>query len=644
MPGGFTQQHLDEIRSRVDIVEIVGQVVKLKKAGENWKGLCPFHTEKTPSFTVNPKRNIYHCFGCGAGGDAFSFLMRQDRVAFPEAVRSLAERAGVTLPDAGTRSPEVDGKLESLRRVMALAAEFYVSALWERGGEKGRTYLEQRGVDPEVARRFGLGYAPEGWNNLLATMARHGISEDLVVQAGLALPRQNQPGFYDRFRGRLLFSIRDVQGRVVAFGGRALSGEEPKYLNSPETALYVKGQMLYSLDLARTGMRERGRAILVEGYLDCLMAHQHGFTETVAALGTAFTPAQLGLLRRHADEVVALFDADAAGQKASTRLEEMMNDVMDVQNLGWSVARTGDFEKVGHLPIRVALLPAGHDPDSLLRAEGAPALTARLEAARPLLSFVLEKALGEEDLATARGRANAHARVALILSKVASAEEATALAREASRRLGVDSTQLWIEAQQLQGARARSYRPPTPSSAATSDDSGGTGAAWPPPVSFERDLVALLLQVDEARADLLSVLEEEDVVHPGLRLILAALRRAPGGAPETLMAEMTGDRERGLLAALLVEERKWVDTHSHVAELKRRYHIRHRKLRVSQVTRAIIDAQASGDPALPALEDELRALQRDLQREAEAVRELALARPGFPGFGPEDSPRQAGTP
>ncbi|HEX6081167.1 MAG TPA: DNA primase, partial [Methylomirabilota bacterium] len=377
MPGGFTQQHLDEIRSRVDIVEIVGQVVKLKRAGENWKGLCPFHTEKTPSFTVNPKRNIYHCFGCGAGGDAFSFLMRQDRVAFPEAVRALADRAGVTLPEAGGRSPEADGKLEALRRVMALAAEFYVTALWERGGEKGRAYLEQRGVDPEVARRFGLGYAPEGWNSLLSVMARHGIGEDLVVQAGLALPRQNQPGFYDRFRGRLLFSIRDVQGRVVAFGGRALSGEEPKYLNSPETALYVKGQMLYALDLARAGMRDRGRAILVEGYLDCLMAHQHGFTETVAALGTAFTPAQLGLLRRHAEEVIALFDADAAGQKAASRIEEMLSDTPDIQDLGWSVSRTGSFDRAGALSVKVAVLPAGHDPDSLLRAEGADALRAR---------------------------------------------------------------------------------------------------------------------------------------------------------------------------------------------------------------------------------------------------------------------------
>ncbi len=640
MPGGFSQQQLDEIRSRVDIIEIVGQSVKLKRAGENWKGLCPFHTEKTPSFTVNPKRNIYHCFGCGAGGDAFSFLMRQDRVAFPEAVRTLAERAGVALPTAG-RAPEADNKLEALRRVMALAGEFYTQSLWERGGEKAKAYLEQRGVDPEVARRFGLGYAPESWNALLGVMAKQGIGDDALVQAGLALARQNGPGFYDRFRGRLLFPIRDVQGRVVAFGGRALSGEEPKYLNSPETPLYVKGQTLYALDVAKTAIRERGRAIIVEGYLDCLMAHQHGFGETVAALGTAFTPAQLGLLRRYADEVLALFDADAAGQKASTRIEEMMNDVMDVQNLGWSVARTGGFEKAGHLPIRVALLPPGHDPDSLLRAEGAASLTARLDAARPLLSFVLEKALGEEDLATARGRANAHARVSLILSKVANAEEATALAREAARRLGVDSTQLWIEAQQLQGARARGRRP---EQLTDSGRESAGGDAWPPPVPFERDLVALLLQVDEARAELLPLLEEDDVVHQGLRLVLAALRRAPSGAPEALMAELAGDREQGLLAALLVEERKWVDTHSHVAELKRRYHIRHRKQRVHQVTRAIIDAQATGDPALPALEEELRGLQRDLQREAEAVRELALARPGLPSQRPADPQRQAETP
>ncbi len=621
MPG-FPPHILDEIRSRVDIVELVGQYVTLKRAGENWKGLCPFHTEKTASFTVNPKRNIFHCFGCGAGGDAFGFLMRQDKMAFPEAVRALAEKTGVELPAQGRRSPEADSKLEALRRVMALAAEFYAHALWQSEGAKAREYIASRGIDVEVAKRFGLGYAPEGWNALLTHMAKQGATDEQLVQAGLVLPRQTGAGFYDRFRGRLLFPIRDLQGRAVAFGGRALAGEEPKYLNSPETPLYVKGQMLYALDVAKTAMRERNRAIIVEGYLDCLMAHQHGFAEAVAALGTAFTAAQLGLLRRYADEVVALFDADAAGQKASTRLEEMMNDVMDIQDLGWAVARTGGFERAGYFPIKVAVLPPGHDPDSLLRAEGAQALGQRLDAARPLLSFVLDRALADEDLTTSRGRANAHARVSLILSKVANAEEATVLAREAARQLGVDATQLWIEAQQLQGARHRGRRN-RPAEAAGQTE----GAPWPPPSFSERDLLALLLHVEEAREELLPLVDDDDVAHPGLRAILAALRQTPSARPEALMADLPGEAERGLLAALLVDDRKWVDTLSQVSELRKRYDIRHRKKRVRQVTQAIVQAQATGDPALPALEEELRSLQRDLQREAEAVRELALAPP-----------------
>jgi len=611
--AGFSPELLDEIRSRLDIVELVGQFVNLKRAGQHWKGLCPFHAEKTPSFTVNPKRGIFHCFGCNAGGDAFGFLMRHDRLGFPEAVRALAERAGVLLPTK--REPEADGTFEALRRIMALASEFYSRSLWQPEGAKAREYLDTRGVDPEVAKRFGLGYAPEGWNVLLTAMASHSIAPDQLAQAGLVLPRQTGSGFYDRFRGRLLFSIRDPQGRVIAFGGRALAGEEPKYLNSPETPLYVKGQTLYGLDVARAGMREKNRAIIVEGYLDCLMAHQHGFGETVAALGTAFTPAQLALLRRHAEEVVALFDADAAGQKASSRLEEMLTDTMDLQNLGWSVARTGDFERPGYFAIKVAILPDGHDPDSLLRAEGGGALSARLESARPLLSFVLERTLAEEDLGTARGRATAHARVALLLSKVQSAEEATAMAREAARRLGVDATQLWIEAQQLQGARARGRRFERPADAPPT-------AAFPPPSLAERDLLALLLHVEEARTELLPVLEDTDLAHLGLRALLAALRRT-SGPPEALMSELSGDGERGLLAALLIEEREWGDAHSQVLELRRRYHIRRRRDRVREVRETIARAQATGGPAMPEVDAELR----ELQREAEAVRDLAVARP-----------------
>src|SRR6266511_3384037 len=578
MAGGFSAQILDEIRSRVDIVEIVGQSVNLKRAGENWKGLCPFHSEKTPSFSVNPKRGIFHCFGCGVGGDAFGFLMRQDRLAFPEAVRTLAQRSGVELPTQ--RTPEAEGKLEGLRRVMTLAAQFYADALWATDGAKARAYVESRGVDLEVARRFGLGYAPEGWNALLTHMAKEGVTDGELVAAGLALPRQNAAGFYDRFRGRLLFPIRDLQGRVVAFGGRAMGAEEPKYLNSPETALYVKGQMLYALELARESMRQKNRAVVVEGYLDCLMAHQHGFTETVAALGTAFTTAQLALLRRYADEVVSVFDADAAGQKATSRLEEMLSDVMDLRNLGWSVSRTGSFEKADYFPIKVAVLPEGHDPDSLLRAEGAPAFQARLDAARSILDFVLERVLGEEDLGTARGRSTAHARVALLLSKVPNAEEATAAAPDSAQ-------------------------------------------AWPAPSLPERDLLLMLLHEEQARIGLLPYLEEEQITHPGLRAVLAALRRAPEGtAPEALMDGLGGEAERSLLAALLMEQREWTDIHIQVTDLQKRYDIRRRKQRIRELSLAITQAQGTGDPALALLEAELR----KLQDQAQAVRGMVTGR------------------
>jgi DNA primase len=627
MPTGFSPHLLDEIRTRVDIVELVGQWVNLKRAGVNWKGLCPFHAEKTPSFTVHPKKGIFHCFGCGAGGDAFGFLMRQDRLAFPEAVRALAQRVGVELPTE--RRTETEGKLDGIRQVMARAAEFYTGQLWQREGEKARGYLEGRGIDPDVARRFGLGWAPEGWDHLLGLMKAEGVSDEILAQAGLVVPRQTGPGFYDRFRGRLLFPIRDPQGRVIAFGGRALGREEPKYLNSPETPLYVKGQTLYALDMARTAMRETNRAIIVEGYVDCLMAHQHGFVDTVAALGTAFTPAQLALLHRYAEEVVTVFDADAAGRKASARAEEMMQELMNLRDLGWSVAQTGSFQKSDYFPLKVAVLPAGHDPDSLLRAEGADAFRSRLDQARSILSFVMAQALEEEDLTTERGRARAHARVSLLLSKVGNAEEATGLARQAARQLAIDPTQLWIEARQLQGARARQTRPERARTAEPARSETG----WPPPNLADRDVLALLLRVDEARARLLPFLEDEDMPHAGLRALLAALRRAPESPAETLMSELPGEAERGLLASLLVEDREWSDVGAQVNELERRFEIRRRKRRIRQVTQAIVDAQAAGDPALAPLEAELE----HLQREAQAVRDLSVARAASPPdpFSPE---------
>ena len=607
MAGGFSPQLLEEIRARVDIVDLVGQFVNLKRAGENWKGLCPFHAEKTPSFMVHPKKGIFHCFGCGVGGDAFGFLMRQDRLQFPEAVRVLAARAGVALPTE--RRTEVDGQREALFKTMAQASEFYQDALWNRPeGEGARRYLDSRGIAPEMARRFVLGYAPEGWDHLLGFMKGRGVTEEQLVQVGLVLPRQTGSGFYDRFRGRLLFPIKDGQGRVVAFGGRAMGTEDPKYLNSPETPLYVKGQTLYAFDLAKPQIREKNRALVVEGYVDCLMAHQHGFTETVAALGTAFTSSQLGLLRRYCDEVITFFDADAAGKKATQRVEELLEP--GTQGLAWAVNRTGSFGDGSALRLKVALLPSGHDPDSFLRKEGAQAFTQRIAEARSLLAYAVETAIGEENTTAPRGKATAFARVALILAKVTDSQEATELARDAALKLGVDPTQLWIEAQRLQGALRKPAPPTAPAPA---------GVNLP---SAERDLVSLLVQNPDVRAALLPVLVEEDLAHPALRAILAALKTVTAESPEALMPHLPGDTERGLLAALLVEERTWPELAPLIAEYLKRFEMRRRARQIRQVSQAIAQAQASGDPALPQLQAQLS----DLQRQAEELRELA-ARP-----------------
>src|SRR5499425_109860 len=444
----YSQTLLDDIRAAVDIVDLVCRLVHLRKAGSHWKGLCPFHAEKTPSFTVNPQKGIFHCFGCGVGGDAFGFVMRQDRLSFPEAVRALAKTTGIALPDEhGARGG--DSGREELVRVMELAGRFYTETLWKPAGERARAYLGQRGIDTAIARQFGLGYAPEGWESLLTFMKSEKVSEEALIAAGLAIPRENRAGAYDRFRGRLLFPIRDLQGRVVAFGGRAFGDEQPKYPNSPETPLYTKGNLLYAADLARPTIQAQNRAFLVEGYVDCLMCHQYGFTGTVAALGTAFTPAQLGLLRRYCDEVVTFFDADAAGQKAAARAEDLLEPTGG--GMAWAVNRAGAFEGGGTFRLKVALLPAGHDPDTFLRASGAAAFTERVTAARSLLSYALDRAIADPDGSTgARARATAFARVSLMLAKVTDAEEAAAISREAAVRLGVDATQLWIEAQRLQ--------------------------------------------------------------------------------------------------------------------------------------------------------------------------------------------------
>ena len=592
--ASYSQAALDEIRAAVDIVDLVSRFVNLKKAGQNWKGLCPFHMEKTPSFMVNPRKGIFHCFGCGVGGDAFGFLMRQDKLSFPEAVRALAKQAGVALPEDRGGDGGERGR-EELFRAMTLAWHFYVDQLSKAAGERARQYLDQRGIDSEVARRFGLGLAPEGWDALASFMKSEKVTEDVLVAAGLAISREGGTGVYDRFRGRLLFAIRDLQGRVVAFGGRAFGDEQPKYLNSPETLLYTKGNLLYAADLARPAIQAKNRALLVEGYVDCLMAHQHGFTETVAALGTAFTPAQLGLLKRYCDEAVLFFDADAAGRKAAERAEELLEPTGS--SMAWAVNRTGAIESSGALRLRVALLPAGHDPDTFLRERGAAAFEERIAAARSLLAYALDRAIADPDGATGpRARTNAFARAALMLAKVADAQEAALLSREAAQKLGVDATQLWIEAQRLQTALRR---PAVPVRAAT-------------PPSVERDLVALLLHSTEAREALLPmIVEAEELAHGPFRTIVAALRLRPTAPAESLMTDLAADEARGVLAALLVEEHAELDVRVSIEQFKKRLERSQRLRRAREVSQSIADVQAKSGAAAPLPHEELRMLHQE---------------------------------
>jgi DNA primase len=595
--ASYSTAVLDDIRAGVDIVEFVGRFVNLRKAGVNWKGLCPFHGEKTPSFMVNPKKGIFHCFGCGVGGDVFGFAMRQDRLSFPEAVRALAKTAGVTLPEERGAAP--DSGRDELLRAMDLAARFYAEALWKPAGARAQQYLTERGIDPDVAKRFGLGYAPEGWDTLLTYMKSEQITEEALVTAGLAVARDNRAGVYDRFRGRLLFTIRDLQGRVVAFGGRAFGDEQPKYLNSPETPLYTKGNLLYAADVARESIRTKNRALIVEGYVDCLMAHQHGFTETVAALGTAFTPAQLALLRRYCDEVVTFFDADAAGQKAAERAQELLEP--SGGGFAWAVNRSGSFEGGGTLRVKVALLPTGHDPDTFLRAEGAGAFSDRIAAARSLLSYALARTIGDADTAGPRGRTNAFARVALMLSKVSDAEEATALSREAAAKLGVDATQLWFEAQRL----ANSLRKPaTPVGVAT--------AAGPSTSAEDRKLITLLLVSAPARTTLLPLLEPGDVAHPALREIVEALKAFPALEATALLSTVASDAARHMISALIVEDGVVEDATSSIEQFQRRLEYANRRRRVRELSRSIAVAQAKDGTS--ALAGELLAVQRDSAR------------------------------
>ncbi len=384
-----------EVKNKLSVVDVVGETVGLKKAGTTYKGLCPFHGEKTPSFVVTPGRETWHCFGCGLGGDIFSFVMQRDTVTFPEALRSLAQKAGVEIDE---RTRHEDAHRARLRQVLDSAIAFYHAVLTgSAAGKPALDYLHERGFTDETISSFQLGWAPGGWDRLTRTLeAKRDVRPDELVEVGLASPRQGgRGGVYDKFRSRVIFPIRDQNGHAVGLGGRLLEGEGPKYLNSPATPLFDKSRTLYLIDKAKGPIRKSGQAVIVEGYTDALMAHQAGFDTVVASLGTALTPGQVALLTRYAGRIVLAYDVDPAGEKAGTLGVTALADLIRQLQADTSGVKLED--------VRVARLPDGKDPDEVVRESPAAWETA-VAKAKPLVEYLIDHHAARFDLKTSSGR------------------------------------------------------------------------------------------------------------------------------------------------------------------------------------------------------------------------------------------------
>ena len=378
----IAQEHIEHVRSAIDIVELVGEYVRLKKQGSNFIGLCPFHDEKTPSFNVNPGMGIFKCFGCDAGGDAFKFVMQIENLSFPESIRLLAERAGIELPESGEESQQIS-EIESIHYALKFAGRHFYTLLTQTDeGRPGLDYLVGRGFEPETIKKYGLGYAGDQWEGLLTAAQKEHIEPRVLEQAGLVVARREKSGYFDRYRGRVMFPIFSHMGKVIGFGGRILKPAEnqAKYINSPETPVYHKSKVLYGLYQGKQAIRKKEEAILVEGYTDVLSLHQAGIKNAVASSGTALTIDQVKLIKRYAKRVLIIYDADSAGAKAALRGIELC--------LQQSIAVYG------------LELPEGEDPDSFVRKEGAKAFEDFMEThKKDFIAFM-------HDLAKKKGQVN----------------------------------------------------------------------------------------------------------------------------------------------------------------------------------------------------------------------------------------------
>jgi DNA primase len=601
-----------EVRDRTEIVDLVSGYVQLKKTGRSYKGLCPFHQEKTPSFIVFPESGNFHCFGCGRGGDVFTFYMGVEHVEFREALQELAKRAGVELSSAPSLPPEVDAHRNHLIELNEMAAAFYANVLRNTGaGAPGRTVLEQRGASTEIAERFGLGFAPDG-DALARFLGQRGVDSALAVEAGLLVERDSG-GFRDRFWNRLLFPIRTREGRTVGFGGRALGDAMPKYLNSAQSAIFDKSALLYGLDLAQDAIRRADQVVIVEGYMDAIAAHQFGHANVVAAMGTAVTEQQIGLVKRLSRNIVLALDADAAGQGATIRSLEMLPGALDQELTPVGAERDPNrpraetmivWQRRFKTNISIVRLPQGKDPDELIRrdADSWPSVVA---GAQPFLDFYIDAALSAIDPADAPAKAAAVRKLVPLLEAAGDQVVQAHYAGVVARKLNLPETSVLRELRRA-AVRSTSGRvsrtdPPLPTSARTSN---------------ENHLLALLLRFRSICHGILNLVPMDDLADARNRELLRVLQDAQvplDMPPESIVAgldDAVADHAEALLARLVETPRQFP---AQIERDARRALIRLEKERfdylMNQVQYSIAAAEAADDAeALTDLRHQLTAL------------------------------------
>ena len=431
---------IDDVKQRLDIVQVVSEYAKLQKSGRSYKALCPFHSEKNPSFFVFPDRQSWHCFGaCGIGGDIFSFIMKKEGVDFAQALHLLADKAGVSLVAPAPPGKQTQNKeKEKLFELNEAAAEYYHHLLLNASvGKIARNYVSKRGLSPETIENFQLGFAPEGWDTLKQYLKDKEYGEAGLLASGLLVEREDK-NTYDRFRNRLMFPIRNIQGKVIGFGGRALDDSLPKYLNSPQTQVFDKSSSLYGIDRAKAAIRQKDQAVIVEGYMDVLMAHQHGYYNVVASMGTAMTDKQLSILKNLTKNLIIALDADTAGEEAISRSGEMIDKMLPVPPSFYGWVR---YEDAHNAEVKILVLPQDKDPDDIIK-EDASLWQKLIIDAKPMIDFILETVMAKVDLGNARDKSSAAEKLLPLLFQMGDSIRQAHYVERLARLLKIDERDL----------------------------------------------------------------------------------------------------------------------------------------------------------------------------------------------------------